>query len=246
MTGASSGIGRATALLLAARGAKPFLVARRRQVLEEAVDEIRENGGTASCFAADISNRADLDKAIDAAEAEFGAIYGLFANAGATGGFTPVSDFSDEDFEAILRTNLTSPFWAIKRLFPNMVAQGRGAIVITGSLASARGLANNVAYVSSKHGVLGLSRAVALEGASRNVRSNCVLPGFIETPAMDKIDQKTLDGLAQIVPQRRIGNAEEVAEVAAFLLSDAASHVTGQALSVDGGMLGTLEVRLPE
>lgn len=187
-----------------------------------------------------------MNAAIHAAESAFGPIYGLFANAGMTGGFAPIGDYEDDDFEALIRTNLVSPFWAVKSLLPGMIARRRGAIVFTGSLASARGLANNAAYVASKHGVLGLSRAVALEGASHNVRSNCILPGFIETPAMSKIDQKTRDSLAQLVPQRRIGQADETAEVAAFLLSDAASHVTGQDLSIDGGMLGTLEVRLPE
>jgi len=246
VTGASSGIGRATASLLAARGARVFLVARRQPELEEAVSEIRAAGGTAACFAADIADRGALNAAIDVARAAFGPIYGLFANAGATGGFASALDYRDEDFDAVVRTNLTSPFWACKSLLPDMIAQRRGAIVFTGSLGSARGMANNAAYVASKHGLLGLSRAIAIEGASHNVRCNCVLPGFIETPAMSKIDSKTRAGLSQLVPQRRMGGAEEVAEVAAFLLSEAASHVTAQTLSVDGGVLGTLEVRLPE
>jgi NAD(P)-dependent dehydrogenase (short-subunit alcohol dehydrogenase family) len=243
VTGASSGIGRATACLLAARGARVFLVARRKQELEEAVSEISSAGGTAACFAADIADRGALNAAIDAARAAFGPLYGLFANAGATGGFAAAVDYRDEDFDAVVRTNLTSPFWACKRLLPDMISQRRGSIVFTGSLASARGLANNVAYVASKHGLLGLSRAIAMEGAGHNVRSNCVLPGFIETPAMSKIDSKTRAGLAQLVPQRRIGDAGDVAEVAAFLLSEAASHVTAQTWSVDGGVLGTLEIQ---
>jgi NAD(P)-dependent dehydrogenase (short-subunit alcohol dehydrogenase family) len=243
VTGASSGIGRATASLLAARGARVFLVARRQRELDEAVSGIRAAGGTAACFAADVSDRGALNAAIDAARAAFGPLYGLFANAG---GFATAVDYRDEDFDAVVRTNLTSPFWACKSLLPDMISQRRGSIVFTGSLGSARGMANNAAYVASKHGLLGLSRAIAMEGAAHNVRCNCVLPGFIETPAMSKIDPKTRAGLAQLVPQRRMGGPEEVAEVAAFLLSEAASHVTAQTLSVDGGVLGTLEVRLPE
>ena len=103
-------------------------------------------------------------------------------------------------------------------------------------------MANNVGYVASKHAVLGLARAVALEGAPQGVRCNCVIPGFIETPMLEALPRDAWDALAARVPQRRTGTAGELAEVAAFLLSDAASHVTGQAIAVDGGVLGTLEV----
>jgi NAD(P)-dependent dehydrogenase (short-subunit alcohol dehydrogenase family) len=103
-------------------------------------------------------------------------------------------------------------------------------------------MAANAAYVASKHGLLGLARAAAIEGGPHGVRANCVIPGFIDTPMMEGIDPDTRARLASLVPQKRLGLAEEVAEAAAFLLSDAASYVTGQALSVDGGMLGTLSV----
>jgi NAD(P)-dependent dehydrogenase (short-subunit alcohol dehydrogenase family) len=228
--------------LLADRGAKVFLVARRPDVLAQAAEEIRAHGGVVDYHAADISDRDGLNAAIDAAEAAFGPLYGVFANAGTGGGFAPIGAYDDAQFEAVLRTNLVSPFWMLKRVLPGMITRGRGAVLFTGSLASERGMANNAGYVASKHAVLGLSRAIAIEGASRNVRSNCVIPGFIETPMLSKIDAKTRATLAKSIPQRRLGAAEEVAEVAAFLLSDAASHVTGQCWSVDGGVLGTLEV----
>ncbi|MCW3835909.1 SDR family NAD(P)-dependent oxidoreductase [Sphingomonas canadensis] len=242
VTGASTGIGRATAGLLAARGARVFLVARRREVVETAAREIREAGGIAECLAADISDRDQLDAAIDAAEAAFGPLYGLFANAGSGGRFAAAGDYDDAEFDAVLRTNLTSPFWAVKRVLPGMMARGRGTLLFTGSLASARGMANNAAYVASKHGLLGLARAIAIEAAPANVRSNCLIPGFIETPMMAAIDPAALAGLARSIPQKRMGSAEEAGEVAAFLLSEAASHVTGQSWSVDGGVLGTLAV----
>jgi len=242
VTGASTGIGRATARLLGERGARVFLIARRQMVLDEVVDEIRASGGTAAAQAADVSDQAALLAAFDAAEEAFGAVDGLFANAGSGGRFAPLADCGDDDFEAVLRTNLLSPFWAIRRLLPGMISRRRGAILVTGSLASEKGMANNVGYVASKHGVLGLARAAAIESAPHGVRVNCIIPGFIDTPMMDALDDKALAGMAGMVPQGRIGTADELAEVAAFLLSDAASHVTAQRFVVDGGILGTLGV----
>jgi len=240
ITGASTGIGRATARLLAARGARPFLVARRADLLGEAVAAIRDAGGTAEAQVADVSDRTALLAAIDAAEAAFGPLAGLFANAGTGGRFATFGDYGDEDFEAVLRTNLVSPFWAIKRVLPGMIARRHGAILVTGSLASEKGMADNAGYVASKHGLLGLARAAALEAAPHGVRVNCVIPGLIATPMMAALPSRPERALR--VPQQRIGDAEELAEVAAFLLSDAASHVTAQSWAVDGGMLGTFKV----
>ena len=217
-------------------------MARRPDVLDEAVAEIRAAGGIAASHPADIADPIALNAAIDAAEAAFGSFYGVFANAGTGGGFAPIGAYADDTFDSVLSTNLMSPFWTLRRIMPGMIQRGRGAIVLTGSLASEQGMANNAAYVASKHGVLGLARAAAIEGAAHNVRSNCVIPGFIETPMMAGIDPDTHARLSGLVPQKRMGTAEEVAEVAAFLLSNAASYVTGQAWSVDGGMLGTLAV----
>jgi NAD(P)-dependent dehydrogenase (short-subunit alcohol dehydrogenase family) len=242
VTGASTGIGRATARLLGERGAKVFLVARRREVLEEAVAEIRAAGGTADYHAADVSDRAQLNAAIDAAEAAFGPLYGVFANAGTGGRFAPIGGYEDAVFDEVLNTNLMGPYWILHKVMPGLIERRRGAVVLTGSIASERGMAFNPAYVASKHGVLGLSRAAAIEGAPHNVRANCVIPGFIETPMMAGIDPDTRARLSALVPQKRLGAAEEVAEVAAFLLSEAASYVTGQSWSVDGGVLGTQSV----
>jgi NAD(P)-dependent dehydrogenase (short-subunit alcohol dehydrogenase family) len=248
ITGASTGIGRATASMLAGRGAKVFLVARNGSRLKAAADAITAEGGAAACAAADVTDRPQLIQAIDAAERRFGAIDGLFANAGTGGRFAPLGEYDDELFESVIRTNLTSVFWAIKRILPGMMARRRGSILVTGSLASERGMANNAAYVASKHGVLGLARAAAIEAAAHNVRVNCVLPGLIETPMLMQLDpntsaEKLRDLLGKGVPMGRIGTAEELAQLACFLLSDLASHITAQSIAVDGGILGTHTTR---
>jgi len=239
VTGGSSGIGLVSAQLLASRGARISLIARRLELLDEAVAGMGEN---AAGFAADVGDKGQLDAALDAAAARFGPIHGLFANAGLTGGFTPAVAFDPDVFEQTIRVNLTSVFWAIQKVLPPMIEAKGGVILVTGSMASKRGLAMNPAYVASKHGVLGLTRAIAVEMAPHNVRANCVIPGFIRTEALDRIPPEQMGKIEGRVPQRRMGTPLELAEVAAFLLSDAASHVTGQDWAVDGGVLESIEV----
>ena len=239
VTGASSGIGLVTARMLAARGAKVSMLARRKEALAEEAGKI---GTSAAAFTADVGDKAALEQALAEAVAHFGPAYGLFANAGLAGNFAPALSYSTDLFDEVLRVNLTSVFWAIQALAPGMIEAGEGSILVTGSMASKRGMAMNPAYVASKHGVLGLSRAIAVELAPQGVRCNCVIPGFIETPAFDLIPPDQAARINQRVPQRRMGSAEELAEVACFMLSPAASHVTAQNWAVDGGVLETLEI----
>lgn len=239
ITGASSGIGLVTAKLLAARGAKVSLLARRKEALDEAVAEI---GTSAAGFAADVGEKDQLERALDDAAAHFGPVQSLFANAGLTGGFTPAVAFDPEVFEQTIRVNLTSVFWAIQKVLPPMIEAKKGTILVTGSMSSKRGMALNPAYVASKHGVLGLTRAIAVEMAPHGIRANCVIPGFIRTEALDRIPPEVQAKIEARTPQRRMGSPEELAEVAAFLLSDASSHVTGQDWAVDGCVLESIEI----
>ena len=248
VTGASSGIGLGAAKVMAGLGAKVMLVARREEKLAAAVEDIRQAGGEADYYAADMSVRDQVIASIDAAEERFGPVDGLFANAGGGGPRASIVDYSDEDFDNIMTLNLKSLFWAMKRILPSMIERGGGSILATGSLASERGFSDTVGYNASKHAVLGVVRSASAEVARHNVRVNCILPGVIESEMLtDLADQlgggnydEGLKIIGRMAPQGRVGSSEELGNVAAFLLSDAARYVNGQAWAVDGGILGTI------
>ena len=240
ITGGSTGIGRATAERIAGLGGKLTLIARRKDVLDEAVAAI---GPAASGIACDVGDKAALLAALDAGTARNGPLDGLFLNAAAQGDFLLTSDYSDEAFEQCLQVNVRSPFWALRHVLPAMMVRGKGAILITGTLGAVRGMAGNMGYCVSKHATLGLARTVAMEAAASGVRCNCIHPGFIDTPMMNGAPPEAVGAMVATTPQGRVGTPEEAGAVAAFLLSDDASHVTAQELAVDGGILGTLAIR---
>ena len=219
ITGGSTGIGRATAQCIARGGGTVTLIARRREPLDEAGAAI---GPAARAMACDVGDKAALIAALDRAVAESGAIDGLFLNAASEGAYALTADYTDEAFEQALRINVWSPFWALRHVLPAMTARGRGAILLTGTLGAVRGMAGNM---------------------GQGVRCNCLHPGFIDTPMLNAAPPEAVAAMTATTPQGRIGRPEEAGAVAAFLLSDLASHVTGQELAVDGGVLGTLAIR---
>lgn len=239
ITGGSTGIGRATGEKIVANGGKVTLIARRADVLEKAVQEI---GANASWVAADAGDKASLLDAIDVAVQRSGEIDGLFLNHGTEGMFSLTPDYTDEAFEQVMRVNAFSLFWAVRHVLPAMAARGKGAILITGSLGGETGMVGNIGYCTSKHAAVGIARAIAMEAAPSGVRCNWIAPGFIDTPMLRDVPEAFKAQMALRVPQKRVGTSAEAGAVAAFLLSDDASHVTAQGLAIDGGLLGTLMI----
>lgn len=237
ITGGSSGIGRATGERIAAEGGTVTLIARRDAVLAQVCAGIGPNAGY---VAADVGDQAAILAAIERAIARAGPIDGLFLNAAAEGMYGLTPDYTDAAFEEAMRVNVFSPFWTLRHVLPMMIGRRSGAILVTGTLGAVRGMAGNTGYCVSKHAALGLARMVAMEGAPHNVRCNVLHPGFIDTPMLNAAPAEARAHMAAITPQKRVGTAQEAAAVAAFLLSDDASHVTAQDLAVDGGLLGTL------
>jgi NAD(P)-dependent dehydrogenase (short-subunit alcohol dehydrogenase family) len=239
ITGGSTGIGRATAEKIVAAGGKVTLIARRPELLEAAARDI---GPNASWIAADAGDKEALLPALDGAIGVHGAIDGLFLNHGTEGMFSLTPDYTDEAFERVMRVNAFSLFWAVRHVLPAMIARKKGAILITGSLGGETGMVGNIGYCTSKHAAVGIARTIAMEAAPHGVRCNWIAPGFIDTPMLGDVPESFKAQMALRVPQKRVGTPEEAGAVAAFLLSDGASHVTAQGLAVDGGLLGTLMI----
>jgi NAD(P)-dependent dehydrogenase (short-subunit alcohol dehydrogenase family) len=243
VTGASAGIGRATAIAFGDEGAKVVVAARRSEQGEETAATIRSRGGEALFVRADVSKRVDVEALVDRAVQAYGRLDLACNNAGISGPhlvFT--ADFPEEDWDNVIGTNLKGVWLCMKYELRQMLRQKRGAIVNVSSVAGLTGGWFNSAYYASKHGILGLTKAAAVEYAKDGVRINAVCPGTIRTQLAEQTMFKNKDGVSQIRqaalhPIGRIGTEEEVAAAIVWLCSDAASFVVGHSLVVDGGFL---------
>ena len=188
----------------------------------------------------DVSRAEDVERAVATAEREFGRLDYLFNNAGIEGAQAPTADCSEDNWQQVTGVNLSGVFFGMKYAIPAMLRTGGGAIVNNASLAGLVGFAGIPAYAASKGGVVQLTRTAALEYATQNVRVNCVCPGVIDTPMIERFahdDPEALDALAQLEPVGRLGRPEEVVDLALYLCSEQASFITGAAIPVDGGFV---------
>lgn len=240
VTGAGSGIGRAAATLFAAEGGK-VIVADVTDGAEATAKAIRDAGGVAESIRIDAGSEEDVVKAVALACDRYGGLDVMFANAGISGGMANIFDTSVELITEVLRVNLIGPYLAVKHAAPRIAERGKGAIILTASVAGIRSGAGSPAYSASKAGVINLAQVSAQQLAGSNVRVNAICPGLTETgmtkPTFDYArDAGKMDRVGRLNPLRRGAQPEELAKVALFLASDDASYVNGQAIAVDGGL----------
>jgi NAD(P)-dependent dehydrogenase (short-subunit alcohol dehydrogenase family) len=236
VTGAASGIGAAIALQLAREGAKVVVADQNASGANEIVRDIEQSGGVASLFEVDVADAVEVEAMVSFATRTYGALHLAVNNAGIGGPSAPLADYPLEGWQKVMDVNLNSVFYCTKFEIAAMLRAGGGAIVNMASILGSVGFANSSAYVTAKHGMLGLTKAAAIEYASKGVRINSVGPGFIDTPLLSKnLDAATLGAIAGMHPIGRLGRSEEVAALTCFLLSDEASFITGSYHLVDGG-----------
>ena len=237
VTGAGSGIGRATALVFAREGARVACSDIDAESGEQTVRMIEDVGGQASFFYADVAVSADVEALVGAVVERYGRLDIAYNNAGIGGLGKSTDQHTLDDFERTMAVNTKGVFLGMKYQIPQMLAQGGGVIVNTASMAGLVGMAGISAYVASKHAVVGLTRSAALEYADKGIRINCICPGIIRTPINQKFWDKFPEAEEEWLPMEpigRYGEPEEVAEVVAWLSSDDASFVHGHAMTVDG------------
>ncbi len=242
ITGGGGGIGRATALAFAREGARLAIADYSEQAAAETVALVNAAGGQAMSLSGDVTDSAHVQAMVAAVVAAYGRIDCAYNNAGIAGYQVGAAgklthEWSDDAFDRMIGVNLKGVWLCMKHELPQMIAQGGGTIVNTGSSAGLVGLYTSSAYVAAKHGVLGLTKTAALEYAGNNIRVNAVCPGYIETKMTEDTMKRRGAELMAKVPFGRMGKPEEIAEMVLWLSSDRASYVTGACYNVDGGYM---------
>jgi NAD(P)-dependent dehydrogenase (short-subunit alcohol dehydrogenase family) len=239
VTGASSGIGRASALLFAQEGAKVVVAARRRELLDSLVAEIASGGGQAVAVCGDVREEAFAQELVDTATRRFGGLDIALNNAGAIGAYGETTSVSLAAWEDTLRANLTSAFLGAKYQLPAIVARGRGSLIFTSTFVGyTAGMPGMAAYAASKSGLIGFTQALAVEYGARAIRVNALLPGGTDTPMGREFANtpEILSFVKGLHALKRMATPQEIAQSALYLASDASSFTTGTALLADGGV----------
>ena len=237
VTGASTGIGEATAKRFADAGASVVAADVNVDDGTHTVMDIEDAGGEATFVETDVTDAHDMQELVDVALETYGGLDAAFNNAGIEGERAPLAEQSLENFEQVIAVNLRGVFQGMRAQIPAMLDDGGGAIVNTASIAGKVGFPNISPYTASKFGVIGLTKNAALEYSDEGVRVNAVCPGVIDTPMVQGSEQEAIEGAIAATPIGRLGESPEIADAVTWLCSDAASFVTGETLVVDGGYL---------
>lgn len=234
VTGGASGIGAAVVDELAKGGATVVVADLKEEACKAKVAEVEKAGGKALPFALDVAKPEEVEAMVRFAVEKTGKLELVVNNAGIGGPIAPVADLPLDGWNTLMGVNLFGVFYGMKYAIPELLKAGGGSIVNMASILGSVGFAGSSAYVAAKHAVVGLTKAAALEYSKAGVRVNSVGPGFIKTPLLDALDDATMDALVQMHPIGRLGEAEEVAALVCFLLSDEAAFITGSYHLVDG------------